>query len=61
MSTQLITIYTFNYPHEAYIIKGRLESEGIICFLKDEMTIQIDNFYSNALIKNDRNKKIRNR
>ncbi len=44
-----ITIYTFNYPHEAYVIRGKLESEGIICFLMDELTIQVDNFYSNAL------------
>ncbi len=46
---QYITVLTFTYPHEAYIIKGRLESEGIECFLKDELTVQVDNFYTNAL------------
>jgi len=40
---------TFTYPHESYIIKGVLESKGIETFLKDELTIQVDNFLSNAL------------
>ncbi|MFI5172187.1 MAG: DUF2007 domain-containing protein [Chitinophagales bacterium] len=43
-----ITIYTFNYPHEAYIIKGKLESEGIDCILMDELRIQFDNMFSNS-------------
>lgn len=47
--THLITIKTFTYPHEAYVIRGRLESEGIRTFLKDEMTVQVHNFYSNAV------------
>lgn len=46
---QLVTIKTFTYPHEAYVIQGRLESEGIPTFLKDEMTVQVHNFYSNAV------------
>ena len=46
---QLITIKTFTYPHEAYIIRGKLDSEGIETFLKDEMTVQVNNFYSNAV------------
>lgn len=46
---QFITIYTFSYPHEAAIIQGRLESEGIETFLKDELTVQTYHFYSNAL------------
>lgn len=46
---QLITIKTFTYPHEAYVIRGKLESEGIRTFLKDEMTVQVHNFYSNAV------------
>ena len=47
--SQLITIKTFTYPHEAYIIRGKLDSEGIETFLKDEMTVQVNNFYSNAV------------
>lgn len=46
---QLTTIKTFTYPHEAYVMRGRLESEGIQTFLKDEMTVQVYNFYSNAV------------
>lgn len=46
---QLVTIKTFTYPHEAYVIRGKLESEGIQTFLKDEMTVQVHNFYSNAI------------
>lgn len=46
---QWITILTFNYPHEAYVIRSKLESEGIVVFLKDENTVQAYNFLSNAL------------
>lgn len=44
-----ITIATFQYPHQAYIIKAKLESEGIYVLLKDELTIQAHNFLSNAI------------
>lgn len=44
-----VTVKTFTYPHEVAIIRGRLESEGIECFVQDELTIQVNNFYSNAL------------
>ncbi len=44
-----VTIYTFSYPHEAAIIQGRLEADGIETFLKDELTVQTHNFYSNAI------------
>jgi len=47
--SKLVTIRTFTYPHEAAIIRSRLESEGIVCFLRDELTIQVHNFYSNAI------------
>ncbi len=47
--SHLVTIRIFTYPHEAYVIRGRLESEGIQTFLKDEMTVQVHNFYSNAV------------
>lgn len=45
----LVTIKTFTYPHEAYVVRGKLESEGIETFTKDEMTVQVHNFYSNAV------------
>jgi len=44
-----VNIITFTYPHEAYIIRGRLESEGIEVMLNDELTTQVCNFYSNAI------------
>lgn len=45
----LITVKTFTYPHELAIIQGRLESEGIECFVLDELTAQVNPFYSNAI------------
>lgn len=44
-----VTIMTFTYPQDSYIIQGALESDGIETFLKDELTIQVDNFLSNAI------------
>lgn len=44
-----VTVATFTYPTELVIIRARLESEGIECFAKDEMTVQVHNFYSNAI------------
>ena len=41
MSEKLITLKTFPFPNQAYIIKGKLESEGIFCFLKNELTAQV--------------------
>ncbi len=46
---KLVTVAIFPLPQDAYIIKARLESEGIPVFLKDELTIQTDNFLSNAI------------
>jgi len=47
--SKFTTIKVFEYPHEAQIIRNKLESEGIYVFLKDELTIQTDNFLSNAI------------
>ena len=44
-----VTLRSYTYPTEAAIIRSRLESEGIACFLKNELSIQINPFYSNAL------------
>lgn len=43
------TIATFNYPADAVIVKGKMESEGITVFLKDEFTVATDPFATNAL------------
>lgn len=44
-----IEIISFTLPQDAYLVKGRLESEGIDIILKDELTAQVYNFYSNAI------------
>ena len=45
----LVTLTTFTYPHEAAVIKGRLQAEGIDCFIKDDLTAQVNPLYSNAI------------
>ena len=44
-----ITVISFTYPYQAHIAKGLLESEGIEVLIKDELTAQVNNFYSNAI------------
>jgi hypothetical protein len=44
-----ITVCTFSLPHEAQIAKLKLESEEISCMLKDELSVQVYNFASNAM------------
>lgn len=39
----------FGFPSEIVAIKGRLEAEGIDVLIKDELTVQVHNFYSNAI------------
>jgi len=46
---KFITILTFTYAYEVAVIRGMLESEGITCFVQDELTVQINPFYSNAI------------
>ena len=43
------TIQIFTYPHEAYVLRAKLESEGIETQLLDEETIQAIGMYSQAL------------
>lgn len=42
-------IQTFTYPHEAHLAKAFLESEGVDSEIRDELTVQVNNFYSNAV------------
>lgn len=37
------------FPTQAHLVQGYLESEGIETVLKDEMTAQVNNLYSNAI------------
>jgi uncharacterized protein YbaR (Trm112 family) len=43
------TIAIFSYPAEAVVVKGKIESEGITVFLKDEFTVATDPFATNAI------------
>ena len=45
MENELITIARFNQLNEAYLVKSRLESEGIECFIPDEMLAKTHWFY----------------
>lgn len=49
MSNRLVTIATFGEPTEAHILKGRLEAEGIPCYLGDEHIVSVQPFYSVAV------------
>jgi len=49
MGKDLVTIGTFEFLADVQIIKGKLESEGISVTLKDENTVGIDPFASNAI------------
>jgi len=42
-------IGTYQYSSEAIIFKGKLESEGIDAFLKDNNTVDANPLYSNAI------------
>jgi len=46
---KFVTVLTAMYGSEIAVIRGRLESEGITCFAKDELTVQVNPFYSNAI------------
>jgi hypothetical protein len=39
----------FTYPHEAHMAKAYLESEGFSVMIRDELTAQVNNFYSGAI------------
>jgi len=45
----LTTIASYSFPYEAQIAKARLDSEGIPAFIADELTINMQWLYSNAL------------
>lgn len=46
---KFVTVTTFNLAHQAHLLKGKLESEGIPCIIADEHTITMNWFYSYAL------------
>lgn len=44
-----VIIFTATYPQEVYLAQSLLESEGVPTFMKDELTAQVNNFYSTAI------------
>lgn len=49
MGNSLIEIANYQFSSEAYLFKGKLESEGIEVFLQNENTINTDPLLSTAL------------
>ena len=45
----MVLLISFTYPHEAHMAANYLESEGVLTTIQDELTVQVDNFYSNAI------------
>ena len=42
-------IATFTYPADLLVVRSLLESMNIACMVKNELTVQVHNFYSNAI------------
>jgi len=49
MTNQWITLGSFEFQSDVQVIKGKLESEGIQVNLKDENTVGVEPFASNAI------------
>lgn len=49
MAQEFYTLAAFEYVADVQIIKGKLESEGIQVFLKDENTLNADPLISSAI------------
>lgn len=47
--TEFYTVASSTYPADIQILKGKLESEGITVFLRDENTINTDPLISDAI------------
>ncbi|PXX31524.1 hypothetical protein [Arenibacter sp. ARW7G5Y1] len=49
MTPEFYTIAAFEFVADVQILKGRLESDGIPVFLRDENTLNSDPLISNAI------------
>ena len=49
MKNEFYTVTSSTYPADIQILKGKLESEGIPVFLRDENTINTDPLISDAI------------
>jgi hypothetical protein len=47
--TKLKTLYSSNIPVDCHILKGRLETEGIKCFIYDEQMVSVHPFRAVAI------------
>ncbi|NDH90230.1 MAG: DUF2007 domain-containing protein, partial [Flavobacteriia bacterium] len=46
---KLITLKTFSNAVSAHLLKTRLESEGVECFILDENIVRLNSFYDLAV------------
>jgi len=44
-----VTIMTFTYPSELAVLRAKLEDNEIECRVLNELTVQVNPFYSNAI------------
>lgn len=44
-----VHIATFTYPSDLTIAKSTLEANEIDCYIRDELTVQVHNYLSNAI------------
>jgi hypothetical protein len=49
MADELVTLWTYRDLPEALIAQGKLEAEGLECFLADDNIIRMDWFWSNLI------------
>jgi hypothetical protein len=49
MDGTLVTLTTYTYATDAYVLVAKLEAEGIKVFLKNEHLVSTQNFLSNAV------------
>ncbi|AXG68501.1 hypothetical protein KORDIASMS9_00716 [Kordia sp. SMS9] len=49
MKNDFYTVTTFEYTAEARVMQGKFMSEGIEVFLRDQYTVDVDPFVSNAI------------
>jgi hypothetical protein len=49
MANEFFTIRTFIYASEVALPKAFLDAEGVFSFVKDELLVQTQPFYSNAI------------
>lgn len=47
--SQLLTVYSSIFPIDCHIIKGRLESEGIKCYIHDENIVAVHPYRAEAV------------